>query len=115
MHSRSHISQQSRSGITGTCSGQPCNALANLAHSEKAQVSLVVSRWKRGNHELKRALRVDRPRLLPPEVLPIALKEIETRLATLISYDRDIFILHDGARLPLWKKGRGWAPSDSTT
>jgi len=45
--------------------------------------------------------------LLPPEVLPVALKEIETRLATLISYDRDIFILHDGARLPLWKKGRG--------
>ena len=45
--------------------------------------------------------------LLPPEVLPVRLMEIETRLKTLISYDRDIFVLHDGARLPLWKKGGG--------
>lgn len=45
--------------------------------------------------------------LLPPEVLPVALKEIETRLETLISYGRDIFVLHDGARWPLWKKGGG--------
>ncbi|MBZ5689683.1 MAG: hypothetical protein LAP86_32195 [Acidobacteriia bacterium] len=44
---------------------------------------------------------------MPPEVLPVALKEIETRLETLISYGRDIFVLHDGARWPLWKKGGG--------
>ena len=29
--------------------------------------------------------------LLPPEVLPVRLMEIETRLESLISYDRDIF------------------------
>lgn len=47
--------------------------------------------------------------LLPPQVLPVALKEIETRLETIISYDRDIFILHHGARLPLWKNDSGFA------
>jgi hypothetical protein len=48
--------------------------------------------------------------LLPPEVLPVRLMEIETRLKSLISYDRDIFILHDGAMFPLWKNDSGLAP-----
>ena len=47
--------------------------------------------------------------LLPPEVLPVTLMEIEARLEALISYDRDIFILHKGASLPLWKNDSGFA------
>ncbi len=47
--------------------------------------------------------------LLPPEVLPVRLMEIETLLKSLISYDRDIFILHHGAMCPLWKNDSGLA------
>ncbi len=35
--------------------------------------------------------------------------EIESRLKSLISYGRDIFILHHGATFPLWKNGSGFA------
>ena len=45
--------------------------------------------------------------LLPVQVLPVRLVEIETRLKSLISYDRDIFILHHGAMSPLWKNDSG--------
>ena len=47
--------------------------------------------------------------LLPPEVLPVTVKEIAKRLEALISYDCDIFILHEGASLPLWKNDSGFA------
>jgi len=47
--------------------------------------------------------------LLPPEVLPVRLMEIESRLKSLISYDRDIFILQHGAMFPLWKNDSGFA------
>jgi hypothetical protein len=47
--------------------------------------------------------------LLPPEVLPVTLMEIESRLEALISYDCDIFVLHEGPRLPLWKNDSGFA------
>jgi hypothetical protein len=46
---------------------------------------------------------------LPPEVLPVTIVEIQTRLDALISYDCDIFVLHEGARLPLWKNDSGFA------
>jgi preprotein translocase subunit YajC len=35
--------------------------------------------------------------------------EIETRLKSLISYDRDIFILQHGAMFPLWTNDSGFA------
>ena len=47
--------------------------------------------------------------LLPTKVLPVTVKEIEVRLENLISYDRDIIILDDGATLPLWKSDSGFA------
>lgn len=47
--------------------------------------------------------------LLPPGVLPIRLMEIETRLKSLIAYDRDIFILRHGVMFPLWKNDSGLA------
>jgi hypothetical protein len=47
--------------------------------------------------------------LLPAQVLPVRLMEIETRLKSLISYDRDIFILHHGAMFTLWKNDSGLA------
>ena len=46
---------------------------------------------------------------MPPEVLPVTVKEIAKRLEALISYDCDIFILHEGASLPLWKNDSGFA------
>ena len=47
--------------------------------------------------------------LLPPELLPVRLREIESRLEVLISYDCDIFVFHERARLPLWKNDSGFA------
>ena len=47
--------------------------------------------------------------LLPAQVLPVRLMEIETWLRILISYDCDIFILHHAAMFPLWKNDSGLA------
>lgn len=46
---------------------------------------------------------------LPPAVLPVTLTKIEGWLETLISYQCDTFIVHDGAMLPLWQKDSGFA------
>jgi len=48
---------------------------------------------------------------LLPEILPLTLTEIQSRLLSLISYGRDIFIIHDGASLPLWQEKSGLAPA----
>ncbi len=46
---------------------------------------------------------------LHPEVLPITLMEVEARVETLISYERSIFVLHEGARIPLWTEDSAFA------
>jgi len=44
---------------------------------------------------------------LLPEIFPLTLTEIQSRLLSLISFGRDIFIIHDRASLPLWKEKSG--------
>lgn len=44
---------------------------------------------------------------LLPELLPLTITEIQSRLLALISYGCDIFIIHDNASLPLWKENSG--------
>jgi hypothetical protein len=46
---------------------------------------------------------------LLPDILPLTLTEIQSRLLSLISYGRDIFITHDSASLPLWEEKSGLA------
>jgi hypothetical protein len=46
---------------------------------------------------------------LLPEILPLTLMEIQSRLLALTSYRCDIFIIHDSASLPLWKENSGLA------
>jgi len=45
---------------------------------------------------------------LLPEILPLTLVEIQARLLALISYRCDIFIIHDGTSLLLWKEDSGF-------
>jgi len=44
---------------------------------------------------------------LQPEILPLTLREIQARLAALISYRCDIFISHDNASIPVWRENSG--------
>jgi hypothetical protein len=44
---------------------------------------------------------------LLPEILPLTITEIQSRLLALISYGCDIFIVHDNASFPLWKENSG--------
>ena len=46
--------------------------------------------------------------ILPTDVLPIALTEIQSRLESLAAYCCNIFIAHDGGSIPLWRKNWGF-------
>ena len=46
--------------------------------------------------------------LLPSEVLPVTLVEIEARLMTLTAYRCDILIVRDGSGVLLWKSESGF-------
>jgi hypothetical protein len=45
--------------------------------------------------------------VLPADILPIALTEIQSRLESLVAYCCDIFIAHDAESIPLWRKDSG--------
>src|ERR1700757_4604722 len=45
--------------------------------------------------------------ILPADILPIALTEIQSRLESLVAYCCDIFIAHDAESIPLWRQGLG--------
>jgi hypothetical protein len=45
---------------------------------------------------------------LPPDSLPVTLAEMESRLQSLVRYHCDIFIIHDGGSIPLWRKNWGF-------
>ena len=44
---------------------------------------------------------------LPLDTLPLTLKEIQTRIQTLIAYGCDLFIAYNTSNIPLWRKGSG--------
>jgi len=45
---------------------------------------------------------------LPKEMLPITLKQIQSRIEALIGYGCDICIAYDTAKIPLWRKDSGF-------
>lgn len=47
---------------------------------------------------------------LPAEALPVTLAEIRSRLESLVAYGCDIFVVHDGASVSLWRKDSGLEP-----
>jgi hypothetical protein len=47
--------------------------------------------------------------ILPTDILPIAITEIQSRLESLVAYCCDIFIAHDAESIPLWRKESGFA------
>jgi hypothetical protein len=48
--------------------------------------------------------------VLPADILPIALTEIQSRLESLVAYCCDIFIAHDGGSVPIWGNDSGLDP-----
>src|ERR1700740_3309050 len=44
---------------------------------------------------------------LSSEMLPITLREIQTRILALAGYGCDLFIAHNPSSIPLWRKGSG--------
>src|SRR6202521_3516877 len=47
--------------------------------------------------------------VLPPELIPSDTREMESRLGALAAYDIDIFMLGGGRKIPLCRKGSGFA------
>jgi hypothetical protein len=47
--------------------------------------------------------------ILPTDILPITLAEIQSRLDSLVAYRCDISIAHDAESIPLWRKESGFA------
>jgi len=45
---------------------------------------------------------------LPPDLIPSDTKEMESRLGALAAYDIDIFMLGEGPKIPLCRKGSGF-------
>jgi preprotein translocase subunit YajC len=48
---------------------------------------------------------------LAADAIPFSLSEINARLKTLAEFGTDIFLLHDGERVALWKHGSGFDPA----
>ena len=46
--------------------------------------------------------------VVAPDKFPFSLSEIDARLKTLTEFGTDIFLLHDGERVALWKRGSGF-------
>jgi hypothetical protein len=44
---------------------------------------------------------------LPPNTLPFTLKEVQSRIQTLIAFRCDVSIVHNGANIPIWRKESG--------
>ena len=48
---------------------------------------------------------------VPSDILPATLAEIRSRFRSLVAYGCDIFILHDGGCVPIWRKHSGLDPA----
>ena len=48
---------------------------------------------------------------VPSDILPATLAEIRSRFRSLVAYGCEIFILHDGGSLPIWRKHSGLDPA----
>ncbi len=98
--------------ITCTCGIYASKSLEHLPKYglERARIHGQVSLWGTVvEHQFGWRAEYAYPKsfFLLPEILPLTFTEIQSRLRSLISYGRDIFIIHDSISLPLWKEESG--------